>query len=324
MQIEIDFLLTERDDKIFYYGNLFQKLFLAISLFYKRILTLRKVKQFQVIFIFREAFIFGGAYFEKLIIKKNPNVIFDFDDAIWINNISEKNKKLKWLKKPEKTMQIFTMSKIIIAGNNYLADYARRYNNNVLVIPTTIDTTYHKPFLLNKNKDIVVIGWTGSSTTLCYFEQLLPVLNKIMMLYKEKVKFKIIVDKEIYYPSICTTTTKWSIQNEIEELAQIDIGIMPLPNNEWAKGKCGFKCLQYMSLEIPAVVSPVGVNTEIVQDGYNGFLASSDNDWIEKLSLLIESTDLRTKIGKNGRKTVEDKYSINANKEKYLKIFLQC
>ena len=108
---------------------------------------------------------------------------------------------------------------------------------------------------------------------------------------------------------------EWKQSSEIEDLSQIDIGIMPLPDNEWAKGKCGFKGLQYMALEIPTIMSPVGVNTEIIEDGKNGFLASNKNEWISKLSALIESKELREELGRNGRKTIEDNYSVNAHKD---------
>ncbi|HLU85364.1 MAG TPA: glycosyltransferase family 4 protein, partial [Vicingaceae bacterium] len=111
---------------------------------------------------------------------------------------------------------------------------------------------------------------------------------------------------------------KWNQKTEIEDLSQIDIGIMPLPDDEWAKGKCGFKGLQYMALEIPTIMSPVGVNAEIIKDGENGFLANTDEEWITKIEWLIESEELRKKLGKAGRQTIIERYSIEANKDKYL------
>ncbi len=113
---------------------------------------------------------------------------------------------------------------------------------------------------------------------------------------------------------------KWDKTSEISDLQKIDIGIMPLYDNEWEKGKCGFKGLQYMALEIPAVMSPVGVNTEIIKDGENGFLAKDEQEWFDKLSLLIENSQLREKLGKAGRQTVIEKYSVDANKQKYLDV----
>jgi glycosyltransferase involved in cell wall biosynthesis len=113
----------------------------------------------------------------------------------------------------------------------------------------------------------------------------------------------------------------WKKATEVTDLEEIDIGIMPLPDDEWAKGKCGLKGLQYMAFAIPAIMSPVGVNTEIIQDGVNGFLADSEDEWFEKLSILIESFELRKKMGEEGRKTVVGKYSVKANQQLYLKYF---
>jgi len=119
----------------------------------------------------------------------------------------------------------------------------------------------------------------------------------------------------------------WNCDSEIEDLSEIDIGIMPLPDDEWAKGKCGFKGLQYMAMEIPTVMSAVGVNREIIEEGVNGFLASTEEEWIDKLSLLIESEELRRNIGMEGRKTVIEKYSVDSQKQRYLEYFnelLKC
>ena len=113
----------------------------------------------------------------------------------------------------------------------------------------------------------------------------------------------------------------WSEKTEVEDLRRIDIGIMPLPDDDWAKGKCGFKALQFMSLEIPVVASPVGVNSILIHDNENGFLALSTKEWIEKLQLLIENPELCEKFGIAGRKTVEEKYTVNVNKENFLQLF---
>ena len=206
-----------------------------------------------------------------------------------------------------------------MAGNNYLADYALQFNSQVKVVPTTIDLNYHQTYPQPPKK--ITIGWTGSSTTLKYFEDLLPALCIIKKKYKDEVDFKIIVDTDIYYPTIEAHTTLWNIETEIEELNKIDIGIMPLPDNQWTRGKCGFKGLQYMSLGIPTIMSPVGVNKDIIADGENGYLANSTDEWVNKLSLLIESVELRKKIGESGKNTIVKKYSVDANKQLYLNCF---
>lgn len=316
-----DILLNEKDDSVFYSGNIFNKSILFLKLILIRIKTINKVSNYDVIFIFREAFIIGGAFFEQQIAKRNSNIVFDFDDAIWINNISKENKRFEWLKNYSKTQDIIAISKIIIVGNSYLAEYAKQFNNNVHIIPTTIDTNYHLANTEKINKTKVTIGWTGTKSTLKYFEELLPVLTILKEEFKEQLDFKVIVDEKKFYQEIDTQTTIWNKKTEIEDLNQIDIGIMPLPNTEWAKGKCGFKGLQYMSLSIPTVMSPVGVNKEIIDDKDNGFLAETTEEWLAILKNLISNSSLRHKTGIKGQESIIKKYSVEENKKKYLSVF---
>jgi len=314
-------LLNEKEDAIFYSeGNFFNKVRIIARCFQKRKKDIQRAHEYDIIFIQREAFMTGTVYFEKQFKKTGKKIIFDFDDAIWIPNVSDGNKKYAWIKNPSKTTEIISLSNIVITGNDHLADYAKKFNNKVHIIPTTIDTNYHT------RKDIttdngICIGWTGSHTTIQHFEHSIPVLKKLKKRYGDKIYFKVIGDELYSNDELKIQGIKWSLQNEIEHLSEIDIGIMPLPDNEWTKGKCGLKGLQYMALEIPCVMSPVGVNCDIVSDGINGFLADKEDEWIEKISILIENPELRKTIGTEARKTVIEKYSVEANKEKYLNIF---
>lgn len=259
------------------------------------------------------------SFFEKQFGKSRAKLVFDFDDSIWLSNVSDANKNLEWLKDYSKTGKIIENSDIVIAGNKYLAKYALNFNQNVKIIPTTIDTDYHKKKPVLDNTPTVCIGWTGTSTTLKHFQLIIPVLKKLKAKYGPQVSFKVIADAGYYSEEIPIDNIKWNKEKEIEDLSLIDIGIMPLPDNDWSKGKCGFKGLQYMSLEIPTVMSPVGVNNEIISDGLNGFLAGSETEWIEKISLLIESKELRKKIGLEARKTIVERYSVESQKGNYLK-----
>jgi len=317
---EFSYLLGPKADKIFYSkGRFFSKFFLLIKAFIERLIDLYSAKDFDIIFIHRECFFLGTSFFEKRFAKSGAKLVFDFDDSIWLQNVSEANRYYKFLKNPSKTMELIKLSHLVIAGNNYLAEYAGQFHNNVMVIPTTIDTNYHRPSI-NKNQEDVVIGWTGTHSTIKYLFMALPILKKIQETYSN-VTFRVICENQFSIYELGIQTTAWSKNKEIEQLQEFDIGVMPLPNDEWVKGKCGFKGLQYMGLSIPTVMSPVGVNNEIIQDGINGFLADAEQEWLEKLSQLIESKELREKLGIAGRKTVEEKYSVEANKRKYLEAF---
>jgi glycosyltransferase involved in cell wall biosynthesis len=228
------------------------------------------------------------------------------------------NKKFEWLKDPEKTARNIRKANMVIAGNAYLADYARHYNNHIKIIPTTIDTDIHKPLPIKKDK--ITIGWSGSLTTLKHFEYALDFLKIIKKKYPQ-VEICVISDGVYTNDEIEIKGLAWATETEVASINTFSIGIMPLPNDEWAKGKCGLKGLSYMACEIPTIMSPVGVNTEIIEHGKNGFLASTTDEWVACLSQLIESTELREKMGKAARQTVIEKYSVASQQENYLRAF---
>ncbi|PIV58385.1 MAG: glycosyl transferase family 1, partial [Bacteroidetes bacterium CG02_land_8_20_14_3_00_31_25] len=172
-------IISEKDDKIFYArGNYHKKAGILIKSFFKRLSDVRKAKNYDIVFIYREAFMLGTTIFEKMLRARNALIVFDFDDAIWLNDTSEGNANLNWLKKPSKTSSIIKIADLILAGNTYLANYAKTFNPRIEIMPTTIDTNYHKRKYEIQNKSSVCIGWTGTSTTLKHFEIIIPVLKK--------------------------------------------------------------------------------------------------------------------------------------------------
>lgn len=320
-EITFSYLLSAKDDQIFYsHGHYFQKLLIIIRCILKRINDVRNAKKYDIIFIFREAFMIGSSFFERIFAKKSK-IIFDFDDSIWLPNVSNANKKFKWIKKSSKTSNIIKFSDLVFAGNKYLYDYAVCHNTYTVIVPTTINTEEYRVHEVKK-QNYICIGWSGSITTIQHFKIAEPFLLKIKEKYGEKVVFKVIGDSNYKNEALEIRGISWSKENEIKELLSFDIGIMPLPDDEWSKGKCGLKGLQYMSLEIPTIMSPVGVNNEIINDGVNGFLASSEEEWINKLSRLIDDAELRKNMGSAGRQTVVEKYSVDAHKKQYVQYFL--
>lgn len=286
-----------------------------------RILDLFRAARYDLVFIHREAFPIGPPVFEYFIAKFiRRRIIFDFDDAIFLPNISRPNRFIERFKVPQKVSKILRLSNIVVAGNEYLKDFAKRFNSCVEIIPTPIDTQSYKPDSGNKKqtKDII-IGWIGTPTTVVFLYQLEKVFLVLSSEYNH-IKFKIIGGDFKSSALINVINIPWSLAGEIEELKTFDIGIMPMPDNAWTRGKCAFKALLYMSMGIPVVCSPVGVNKEIIRDSFNGFLAGSNNEWVSKLSLLIEQPELRKKIGMEGRDVVEKEYSVGVNAPKFLGI----
>jgi len=321
-EITFSNLLSEWDDQAYYQpGNYLTKAWIASKSWWKRYQDTLKASQFDIIFIYREAYFIGTTFFEKQLKKSGAKIVFDFDDAIWYRDVSAGNKRLAFLKDPDKTEKLIRLSDLIFAGNEYLAHYARQYNDQVWVIPTTIDTDHlHNRLVEHENKDLITIGWTGSRTTLKFLTPLYLTLKKIQELYP--IRLLVICDvAPPKFDGIHIDYLPWKLDTEIDDLLQMDIGIMPLPNNKWSQGKCGFKILQYLALGIPAIASPIGVNTDIIEEGQNGFLATNESEWIDALSKLIENPQLRTKMGLAGRKTIENRYSVKAIRDQYLQAF---
>lgn len=318
------FLFNADQDQIFYgKGKFLNKALILCQVFVKRALDILQISKYDIVFIQREAMIFGPAFFERLIKFSNAKIIFDFDDSIWLSNVSESNKKFAWMKFPRKTSSIIRMSDMIFAGNNFLANYALKFNSNVRIIPTTIDTVLYYPINESKfKKNQVCIGWSGSITTIEHFKLLIPVLKRVYKKYGDFIYFKVIGDESYINKELNIKGVRWNSQTEVEDLSEIEIGIMPLPDNDWAKGKCGLKGLQYMALGIATIMSPVGVNTEIIENFKNGYLASTEEEWFEYLCFLIENRQSSKEIGLNGRMRVEEKYSIKALKDTYINYFL--
>lgn len=313
-------LLDSNQDSTFYGpGNILGKIRIGIAALFKRIKDIRRASSFDYIFIYRDAFFFG-TWIERFFKKSNTKLIFDFDDSIWLNDESSSKSFFQKLKNPLKTNKIISYCDLVIAGNSYLAKHAEEFNKNVTIIPTTIDLNEYVKSN-SENKEEICIGWSGSFSTIKHFESAVEALNIIKNKYQNKIYFKVVGDGSYENVELDIQGLPWKKETELSDLNEMDIGIMPLPDDDWSKGKCGLKGLQYMALEIPTIMSPVGVNSIIIQDGKNGFLASSTVEWVEKLSRLIEDSDLRARLGKEGRKTVEEKYSVEANKEKWLSVF---
>ena len=299
-------------------GHYLKKGYYFITGTLRRIWDVMFIFRYDIVFIHREAYPIGGAFFENLVSFFKKPLIFDFDDAIFLPSSSKPNSFIERFKNPVKTTKVIKMSSHVIAGNDYLANFASGYNDKITVIPTPIDTNrYSPPKNIYDEKREVIIGWTGSITTLDF----LNVLENVFIILSDSfkhLKFKIVGAKFNVEGNLNIINKTWSLNEEIKDLQGFDIGIMPMPDNEWTRGKCGFKAILYMSMGIPCICSPVGMNKQIISDGANGFLADTGDEWIKKLSLLIENPDLRKRIGCAGRKIVEEKYSVKVNVSKYL------
>ncbi|MCH2214329.1 MAG: glycosyltransferase family 4 protein [Flavobacteriales bacterium] len=358
---EVSFWKEDEWPKIYERGSVVFKVYRTIGGFLRRFYLLFRLVKYKKIFIHREATPIGPPWFEWLAVRfLKKEVIYDFDDSIWLPNSSDANRKIAGkFKNHTKAGKICSWASICVVGNEFLAEYARQYCADVRIIPTTIDTdTYHNRKLYKRSlgkwrkqadypsinikkvvnkpaekganeidiakKRKLTIGWTGTHSTL---KQLIPLFTVLNELHDhEPFRFLLIADKAPPKLPKFVEFRKWKKESEIEDLLEIDIGVMPLFDTEWEKGKCGFKALQYMALEIPTVLSEVGVNIEISESGKAAYLGESlplksVSDWKESLLELIKEKPLRKKLGALGREVVDKKYSVKSQIESYRSVF---
>ncbi|MBB6610839.1 glycosyltransferase family 4 protein [Pontibacter sp. Tf4] len=301
-------------------GYSLQKLIGLAKGMLRRLKLLFQLNSYSYIFIHREATPVGPPWFEwfaaKLLRKK---IIFDFDDAIWLPNTTESNSiagKFKW---HQKTAQLIRWSYKVSCGNHYLQAFARNYSPESIYLPSVVNTSLNYSKQKEQQTPIVTIGWVGSHSTLPYLKLIEPVLQKLEQNYS--FKFVVVADRKPDLQLQSLQFIVWDETTELDNLLTFNIGVMPLPETEWARGKCAFKAIQYMALGIPAVVSAVGANMVAVPDAIVGYTCTSQQEWYEKLELLLLNTDEREKLGRAGKLWIEQAYSVRARQQTFLQLF---
>src|SRR6202023_2467286 len=204
------------------------------------------------------------------------------------------------------------------AGNDVLAGVARVTARAIELLPTSIDAAAYRPTAAGA-ADAPTIAWIGSPENLVYLEMIRPALARLTVRYPA-LKLRGICSRFPDWAEVNIERIAWSTATEAESLAAAHIGVMPLTDDEWARGKCAFKLLQYMAAALPCVASPVGANTEAVMDGFNGFHARTDDEWERHLDALIQSPELRARFGANGRAHVESRYAMRTYQARYLEL----
>lgn len=237
-----------------------------------------------------------------LLKEKKGKIVFDFDDAIYAEPDDYNKRRF------DSQIPLYDL---VVLENTYTREYIYEHGNrNALIITGPIDCKHYFPKYRTEKENKVVIGWIGSPSTEIYLRPLENVFKRLCVTHKNSI-FELVGAGKTSIAGVNAVFKKWRLDNEVATLHGFDIGIMVLPDNEWTRGKGGYKLLQYMAVGIPCVASPVGVNKELVRDGENGFLATTGEEWYEKLSLLIENPELRKKMGVRGRDFVVKNYSFD-------------
>ncbi|MFP4503396.1 MAG: glycosyltransferase [Cyclobacteriaceae bacterium] len=318
---EIHSFFDEPTNRILYKsGHAVQKVLGVINGFLRRLLLIPRLSHADYLFIHREATPLGPPWLEWIIAKVlRKKIIYDFDDAIWLPDTSGVNTFMVRLKWQQKVASICRWSYKVSCGNDYLCSFAQKFNEKVILNPTTLDTERQHNRLKDHHEAPLTIGWTGSHSTMKYLKEVENVLQQLEQQYD--FRFVVISNRPPELALKSLVYIPWQESTEVEDLLQLHIGLMPLPDDPWSRGKCGFKALQYLSLGIPALVSPVGVNTSIVRHGENGFHCSTEEDWLHYLRMLLNNPGLRIQMGEKGRKTVEATFSVRANGDNFLSLF---
>jgi glycosyltransferase involved in cell wall biosynthesis len=318
IQVDVSQLLSDEYVSAIVLGKSKQSLWSLILLSYwNRVKILFKVKNYDLIIIHKEIFPYVPAFVERLFHLIGVFYIVDYDDATYHIYDNHSNYFVRLLL-GKKIDAIMRFSNTVIVGNKYLslrAELSRA--NKIEIIPSVVDLNKYKVVKSNCNKRLVV-GWIGSPSTGKYLLEIESIYN--LLASEFDVRFVAVGCNKETLKNLPIEVLPWSEETEVQLIQSFDIGIMPLSNSLWEKGKCGYKLIQYMACGLPVVASPIGINTKIIQNGTNGLLAKDTSEWIKALRQLLNDESLRRNMGENGRKCVEKVYSLQVQSQKLGKI----
>jgi glycosyltransferase involved in cell wall biosynthesis len=292
-------------------GNYLRKAAGFASLTLRRLRELQTVPRYDLVWLYREAIPIGPPIIERRIARMGVPIVYDFDDAIFLPAVSEANQAVSFLKNPGRVAEILKLSRQVTVGNEFLASYARRFSTRVTVIPTAVDTNRFAPRAdVDSSPDRkLVVGWIGSPTTFQYLEGIKNELAAVAARHPFTLKVSG-AGRPVHFPGVDVQVVPWSMADEVSLFNTCDIGVYPLTDDDWSRGKCGFKAIQCMACGVPVVAAAVGVNREIINHGVNSMLASTPRDWIDHLSVLLTNPELRRTMAIAGRQTIEARYSL--------------
>ena len=289
-------------------GHLFTKGLLTLYGYLRRVRDFLRASRFDAIYVHLWALPFGPPWFEEALARRGVPMIYDIDDLIYLPRASQANAFMARFRKEDRIARIMSIVRHVIVCTEYLKQFALRYNPAVTCIPSTIDTAVYYPRRHPQDTQSVTIGWSGSHSTSAYLHLLAPVLRDVSRRFA--IRLLVIGDARFRMDGVRVEARPWVLERETSDLAEMDIGVYPLPNEEWVLGKSGLKALQYMGMGVPVVASAIGQACEFIRDGENGFLARTIEEWENRLARLILDPSFRAQMGAAGRRTVEARFSV--------------
>lgn len=287
----------------------------------KRLARVVTARRYDLLWVHFEAFPYAPGFFEKLLSLSGRPVVVDFDDAIFHMYDNHQSPVVRRLL-GRKLVPLLRDAAAITVGNSYLRNYVKGFNAAVTIIPTVVDTTRYVPQQAADPQKgearPLVVGWIGSPSTWPYVERMLPALLPVIRNAGAVLRVVGAGPAADRWPEL--DRVAWSEATEITAVQQMDIGIMPLPDEDWARGKCGYKLIQYMACGLPTIASPVGVNADIVVDGETGLLATTATEWQRALTQLVNDQQLRRALGEAGRTRAVQNYSLASQEPRLLSV----
>jgi len=306
-------------DILYRKGNYGKKLVGTITGVVRRFLLIPRVIKADGVYVALHVFPIGPSILDTFFVKLAKKVIYDIDDMVQDLETNQQNKIARLFKTSKRYRELMKHANFVITCTPHLDQIAKTFNPHTLDISSTIDTNVYVPTNCYKNDHKLVIGWTGSHSTTKY---LLSILDILRVLSKSR-SFQLLVmgASHIDCPDIDLKMIKWSNEVEIDTLRMMDIGLYPLIDDNWAKGKSGLKAIQYMGMGIPVVASNAGYTARVVQDKKTGYIVETPDEWLTALTALLDDARLRQSLGEAGRIRVEEHFSLQANRHKYLDVF---
>ena len=319
------FLSSRLTPAIYRPGGLARKVAFTLWASAWRLLDVLRSTRYDVVWILREAYPFGPPWLERALLAGSGRMVFDFDDAIYLPSIAYRN-PLDRLRDFDKPAQLIGMASRVVAGSDHLRNYALQFVRGaprVTVIPTVVDTDEYRPASPRPPAGRCVIGWIGTPRGSSYLRSLVDVMAELVR-SAPQVCFKFVGADPFDAGSLPIEFKAWRLEDEVKDLQSFDIGIMPLTDDEETRGKCGFKLIQYMSVGIPVVCSPVGANLTIVESCGNGFFASTPTEWFTGLDRLAKDAQLRRALGCRGRLLAQARYSLASAAPRMLEVLREA
>lgn len=273
----------------------------------RRIAAVMRHDRYDVIYLQRELLPFGPPFLERWLRRRGARLLFDYDDALFIAKPSRYNPLATLLRSPDKVRELFRIVDCVVAGNDWLRDQAIDEGARAVTLEVAEDTARIPAHAPHSNERPVTIGWLGSSSTAKYLQALQPVLSALAERYP-RLQFELMGGGAFAMDGVAWRLSEWSLQDELQALARFDIGLMPLPPEDWAKGKSGGKARTYMAAGVVPVCSAIGYNLELIEHGRTGFLCNTPSEWNQALSALIDDASLRERVACAARSEVQRRF----------------